>query len=256
MLMQKLFITVFITLLSFSVHANRGYEIAKSVKKANEGFIGDTSTMEMHLINGDKKIVRSMISKNSEISPSENRSLLEFVLPKDVKGTKLLTWSFEKKDDSQWIYLPAFSKIKRISSSSKTSSFMGSEFTYEDLRAASVEKYNYKFIKEEKKDDDLFWVYERSSKEKSGYSKQVVTTSKKYMNVVAIDYYDRSGELLKQARVSGFKKFTVKGKDFWSPSKIEMKNIQTKKESVLFWKDRKLGEKIPEKEFKKNSLKR
>ena len=163
---RVILLVVFTHLFSLSVLANQGYEIATKIKKANEGFIGDTSEMEMHLINGDKKIVRSMLSKSMEANKAETRTLLEFLLPKDVKGTKLLTWSFDKKDDSQWIYLPAFRKIKRISSSSKTSSFMGSEFTYEDLRAASPEKYDYKFIKEEKTKDDTLWIYERKSKKK------------------------------------------------------------------------------------------
>jgi len=255
--MQKVISLIILTLLiSFSALAERAYDIAKSVEKANEGFLGDSSEMEMHLINGDKKIVRSMFSQSMEVDDGESRTLLEFLLPKDVKGTKLLTWSFDKQDDSQWIYLPAFRKIKRISSSSKTSSFMGSEFTYEDLRAASPEKYDYKFIKEEKSDDDTLWIYERVSKKKSGYSKQVVTTSKKYMNSISVDYYDRSGQLLKQATISGFKKFTVGKKIFWSPTKIEMKNIQTQKESVLFWKDRKLGVKLKKNDFEKKSLNR
>ena len=133
---------------------------------------------------------------------------------------------------------------------------MGSEFTYEDLRSASPEKYDYKFIKEEKTNDDTLWIYERKSKKKSGYSKQVVTTSKKYMGAVSVDYYDRSNQILKKAKISGFNKFEVGKKIFWSPSKIEMKNLQTQKESILFWKNRKLGQKLKKKSFDKKTLKK
>lgn len=252
----KFFILLTFSLSLTSAFANKAYDIAKQIEKANEGFKGDSSQMEMLLINGDKKIVRSMESKTMEISDSESRTLLEFLLPKDVKGTKLLTWSFDKDDDSQWIYLPAFRKIKRISSSSKTSSFMGSEFTYEDLRAASPEKYTYKFLKEEKKDGDTIWTYERKSKKKSGYSKQIVTASKKYMASIAVDYFDRSEQLLKQAVMSSFQKFEVGKKIYWYPSQIKMTNLQTKKESILNWKNRKLGEKFKKREFIKKSLKK
>jgi len=254
--MQKLTILL-ISLISINTaFANKAYEIAKKIEKANEGFIGDSSEMEMMLINGDKKIIRSMKSQTSELNDAETRTLLEFLLPKDVKGTKLLTWSYDTKDDSQWIYLPAFKKIKRISSSSKTSSFMGSEFTYEDLRAASPEKYDYKFIKEEKTKGDTLWIYERRSKKKGGYSKQVVTVSKKYMSSISVDYYDRSSQLLKKGTMSDFQKFQVGKKTFWSPAKIEMKNIQTHKESILNWKNRKLGVKLKKRDFVKKSLKK
>lgn len=251
------FLVVIISSLALSpVWANKAYQIAKDIEKANEGFIGDSSQMEMLLINGDKKIVRSMESKTAELSDTEARTMLEFLLPKDVKGTKLLTWSFDQDDDSQWIYLPAFRKVKRISSSSKTSSFMGSEFTYEDLRAASPEKYNFKFIKEEKVDGDTIWTYERTSKKKSGYSKQVVKASKKYMAAIAVDYYDRSKQLLKKAVMSKFQQFSVGKKSFWYPSQIKMTNLQTKKESILNWKNRKLGTKFNKRDFTKRELKK
>lgn len=251
--MFKLLICLFIT---FTAHgADRGYEIAKAVEKANEGFLAESADMEMLLINGDKKIKRSMSSKVIEVNESENRTLLEFLLPKDVKGTKLLTWSYDGKDDSQWIYMPAFNKIKRISSSSVTSSFMGSEFTYEDLRAASPEKYTFKFVKEENVKGDTFWIYERKSKKKSGYSKQVVTTSKKYMSVISVNYFDRSGQVLKRAKITDFSQFSYQGKVFWRPGKIEMVNEQTKKISILNWKNRKLGAKFKKKDFVKKSLK-
>ena len=106
------------------------------------------------------------------------------------------------------------------------------------------------------KGGDTIWTYERRSKKKSGYSKQVVTASKKFMSSTSVKYFDRSNQLLKEAFISDFKKFEVSGKTFWSPSKIEMNNVQTQKKSVLFWKDRKLGAKLSKKKFIKKSLKK
>jgi hypothetical protein len=235
---------------------NRGHEIAKNIDAAGKGFIGETSEMTMVLINGETKVERKMKSFSLEIGGDDSKSLLEFLLPKDVAGTKLLTHSFTAKDDKQWIYLPAFRKIKRISSSNKTSSFMGSEFTYEDLRAPSLDKFNYKFIKEEKKSGDLFWTYEKSSKKKSGYARQVITASKKYMSSVKVQFFDRSNSLLKEAISSDFKAFKVGKNTFWRPNQIKMKNVQTLKESQLIWKNRKVGTKLKAKVFKKKTLKK
>lgn len=248
---------LFLTLLLSSnlVFADRGFDIAKSITEANKGYKSEISNMTMVLINGDKRIERKMTSKTMETGKGSSKGLLEFLLPRDVAGTKLLTWSFEDKEDSQWIYLPAFKKIKRISSSSKSSSFMGSEFTYEDLRASVLDKFTYKFIKEQKKGNDTLWIFEKVSKESSAYTKQVVTASKKYMNAIKVDFFDRSGSLLKVGEFKDFKKYKTGAKEFWRASKVSMKNIQTLKESELIVSDRSIGKKLKDSEFRKNALK-
>lgn len=246
----------FVSMIGFSQEDNKAYQIAKKIDQANDGFKGETSKMIMKLRSAGSEITREMVSKMMEESDSESKSLLEFLIPKDVSGTKLLTWSVKADDDSQWIYLPAFKKTKRISSSTKSSSFMGSEFTYEDLRSVDIDKFDYKFISEEKKGDDLIWNYEKTPKEKSGYSKQVLKTSQKYMSPVEVSYYDRSDSLLKTAVSSDFKSYKVGAKVFWRPNKIIMKNVQTGKESELIWVERKLGVELSARDFAKRSLER
>ena len=235
--------------------AERGFDIAKAINDANKGYKSEQSDMTMILKNGDKRIERKMTSKTMETGNDSSKSLLEFLLPKDVAGTKLLTWSFADKEDSQWIYLPAFKKIKRISSSSKSSSFMGSEFTYEDLRASILDKYTYKFLKEEKRGDDTVWIYEKYSKEPSTYTKQVVTASKKYMSPIKVEFFDRSKSLLKVGEFKNFEQYKYGGKTFWKPSSISMQNVQTKKESELKVTNRALGTNMTENQFRKSSLK-
>ncbi len=232
--------------------ANKGLEIAKKVDKANEGFIGETSDMKMVLINaqGDK-IIRKLRTKVMEVPSDGDKSLSIFLLPKDVEGTKMLTWTHKKEDDDQWLFMPSLKRVKRIHSNSKTASFMGSEFSYEDLGSQEVEKYNYKFLSENKNE----WVIERTPITKeSGYSKHIVTISKKYMNPTKVDYYNTRKELLKSSNLSGYKKYSVKDKNIYRPQKIHMVNVLTKKESILEWKDRKIGKKLKASEFKKEGL--
>ena len=74
----------------------------------------------------------------------------------------MLTWTHKKEDDDQWLYLPSMKKVKRISShESKTGSFMGSEFSYEDLGSQEVEKYKYKFVKDDELSGRKAWLIER-----------------------------------------------------------------------------------------------
>ena len=209
--------------------------------------------MEMVLISAHgEQVNRRMSSKAMEVKGDGDKSIITFLWPADVKGSKMLTHTHKKDDDDQWLYLPALKRVKRISSSSKTGSFMGSEFSYEDLSSQEVEKYNFKWIRDEKIKGEDHWVVERYPKDKnSGYKKQVIWMSKKTLQANKIEYYDRKDELLKTAVFSGYKKI----KKWWRPGSIKMVNHQTKKSSIMNWKDRKLGLNFTSKDFHKHSLK-
>ncbi|GAB4019579.1 MAG: outer membrane lipoprotein-sorting protein [Bdellovibrio sp.] len=234
----------------------KGLRIAQEIEKRNEGFVGESSKMEMVLVDAyGAKTVRLMDGKIKEIIGDGDKSLSVFLNPQDVKGTKMLTHSHKSDDDDQWLYLPSLRRVKRISSSSKSASFMGSEFSYEDLGSQEVEKYNYVFIKDETVGGDKTWVLERTPKKSSGYSKMKLWVSQTYYNPIKIEYYDRKNELLKVAEFKDFKIYNVKNKKLYRASSIHMKNIQTKKESVITWSDRKLGVSFSDKDFAQERLK-
>jgi len=234
----------------------KGLRIATKMEKANNGFIGEKSNMEMLLIDAyGAKTTRRMVGHVLEVKGDGDRSLMNFSNPKDVKGTKMLTWSHKSKDDSQWLFLPSLRRVKKISSRNKTGSFMGSEFSYEDLGSQEVEKYNYKFIKEAKTKKHKLWVLERKSKKKSGYSKQIMYVVKKYNNPLKIEYFDRRGDLLKVAMFKDYQNFKLGKKTYYRAKSIHMKNKQTKKESIFTWNNRKLGIKNKKSMFQKRSLK-
>jgi outer membrane lipoprotein-sorting protein len=217
----------------------KGLKIALSLDKANEGYASESSTMEMTLVNahGDKTS-RKMKSQILETKDDGDKSRIEFEWPADVKGTRMLTWTHKKDDDDQWLFLPAIKRVKRISSKNKSGSFMGSEFTYEDLGSQEVEKFKHKFLADETQNGRKIWKMERiPTAADSGYSKQIAWVDREYNNPIKIEYFDRKGELLKTAAFSDFKKF---GK-FWRLGKLEMVNHQTRKSSTLVWKDRKVG---------------
>ena len=250
---MKLTVLIIASLLTLQAQANQGFEIMQKAETVNNGFLGESSNMEMILINahGDK-VERKMDSQIKETGTDGDKSIITFQWPADVKGTKMLTWSHKKGNDDQWLYLPALKRVKRITSRNKTGSFMGSEFSYEDLGSQEVEKYTYNFIKADTINTRKVWIIERTSTDKnSGYSKEVVTMDQEYQNPVKIEYFDRKGELLKISELTDYKKY---GK-FWRFNKIEMKNAQTKKQSILTWKNRKLNKKYSNSQFNQNRLK-
>lgn len=239
---RKLFAASMALLIVFATNAEttqqKGRRITTEFDKANEGFKGESSTIEMILINayGDR-ITRKLTNKIQEGRGTGDKSIVKFISPKDVRDTKLLTWSAKRGNDSQWLYLPKSKKIKRITSRGKSGAFMGSELSYEDMSAQEVDQYRYKWLKDAKYKGRDVTVIERYPVDKnSGYSKQITYTDKKWKQALKVDYFDRKGKLLKIATFSSFKKY---GK-FYRPNKLRMRNKQTKKESILKWRNRKL----------------
>lgn len=230
----------------------KGLEIAKKVDAFNDGYRGESSVMEMTLINahGDQT-TRKLRSEQIEVAGDGDRSRIEFQWPADVKGTRMLTWTHKKGKDDQWLYLPAIKRVKRISSGNKSGSFMGSEFAYEDLGSQEVEKFSHKYLGDEQLNGRATWKIERVPVDRdSGYSKLLTWTDQQYMQPLKIEYFDRKGELLKTATFSGY---TKHGKWFRAAD-LTMVNHQTKKQSKLAWRERKVGIELRAKEFESDEL--
>jgi hypothetical protein len=226
-------------------------EVAQKSEDAMSGFEDSISKMEMTLINGSgQKKIRTMKMKVLE-GKDEDKSLMEFLTPADVKGTKFLNYEHVQKDDDQWLYLPALKRVKRIASRNKSGSFMGSEFAYEDLSAFNAQKYIYQ-EKEAPIVDGLYVVESKPKSKYSGYTKLISYIDPKTFLIQKIEYYDRKHELLKTALFSEYKKFDT----LYRIGKIVMKNIQNDKTTILVWSQEKIKNGLKEKDFHKRYLKR
>ena len=65
-----------------------------------------------------------------------------------MRGTGFLTYDYAdvSVDDDQWLYLPALRKVRRISASDRGDFFLGTDFTYEDIKKEQkVEINDYAF---------------------------------------------------------------------------------------------------------------
>jgi len=130
---------------------------------------------------------------------------------------------------------------------------MGSEFAYEDMGSQEVEKYTYKWLRDEIfKGMDSF-VIERYpvDRKNSGYSRQVVWLDKAEYRMQKIDYYDRRNTLLKTLTAEQYEQFNGK---FWKPLTFNMVNYQTGKSTILQFSDYKFGVDLDDRDFTKNSL--
>lgn len=190
-----------------------------------------------------------------EVVDDGDKSLTIFDNPRDVKGTAFLTFSHKTGDDDQWLYLPALKRVKRISARNKSGSFMGSEFAYEDISSQEVEKYTYKWIRDETHEGLECFVFERYpvDKKNSGYTRQVVWLDKDEYRVLKIDFFDRKDSLLKTFTATDYHQYLDK---YWRAYEMNMVNHQNGKSTRLEWSEFEFRVGLTDKDFNKNSLKR
>ncbi len=131
---------------------------------------------------------------------------------------------------------------------------MGSEFAYEDLSSQELEKYSYKWLKDEPCGDLQCYVIERVPAYKhSGYKRMVSWVDQTEYRAMKVEYFDRKNSKLKTLILSDYNEYL---NQYWRPGDMFMENHQTGKNTRLEWKNYQFKTGLTEKDFNKNALKR
>jgi outer membrane lipoprotein-sorting protein len=232
---------------------DKGLVIAQKADEVDKGFESSKVSLKMILTNKHgQESERYLENQTLELHDDGDKSLIVFNSPKDVEGTATLTFTHKTSSDDQWLYLPAVKRVKRISSDNKSGPFMGSEFAYEDLSSQEVEKYTYKFIKEDNLNGTATLVIERYPLDpKSGYVKQVVWYNKENYRLEKIDFYDRKSALMKTLTYHDYKKHLNK---HWRANEMVMENHLTGKKTKLQFENYTFKTGLSDEDFSQNSL--
>jgi hypothetical protein len=237
----------------------RGLEIATEVDNRDKGW-GDVSVEgEMVLQNkaGNESVrkFRSTILEASDAAIGD-MSIITFSQPRDVRGTALLTHSkIEPDDDSQWIFLPAVKRVKRISSSNRTGKFVSSEFSYEDLGSEEVADNHHIWLEDAPCAHETSLtcaaVESRPKNKKSGYSRRVSFIDLDEYRVHQIDFYNRRGDLEKTLKFSDYQHYLDA---YWRAHTMTMVNSQTGKSTTLSWGEYSFANGLGERDFTPQGL--
>ena len=250
-----------LTLLSLPINLpaqtaeERGLEIAVEADHRDTGFHDSQASMRMILRNkrGDESI-REIRVRTLEQLDDGDKSLTIFDKPADVRGTNFLTFTHKTGPDDQWLYLPALKRVKRISSRNKSGPFMGSEFAYEDLSSQEIEKYTYKYLRDEACGELQCFVIERIPVDRySGYTRELAWLDQQEYRPQKIVFYDRKNAKLKTLVYSNYQQYLDK---YWRAHDMFMENHQTGKSTRLVWEEYSFQSGLKERDFDRNSLKR
>jgi outer membrane lipoprotein-sorting protein len=169
--------------------------IMEKVDARDDGKTIEQDMLMVLIDKNGKQRTRDIKSYGKDFGEDEYR-IMFFNSPADVKNTAFLTYDYDdsSKDDDQWLYLPALKKVKRIPTSDKSSSFMGSDFSYFDMTDRDLEDYDFKLLKETAVRGKKAWMIEALPRneeivKESGYTKTIALVRQdNYMVVRSIGF--------------------------------------------------------------------
>ncbi len=179
---------------------------------------GDNQISDMEMILIDKRGSERVrkIHTFSKDKGEDSLKLMFFQHPADVKDTAFLTYDYDDpdKDDDQWLYLPALRKTKRIASTDKSGSFMGSDLTYSDMTSRNLEDYDYTFYEKLKETEVngvktwVIWSIPRSKDimEETGYEKSLLFVRQDNFFVIRAKQWVCDGGYLKYMDVKNIER--------------------------------------------------
>ena len=198
---------------------------------------------------GKNKIV--LIDKNGKQETREatiqqkgnDKRIFRFTSPASQVGIAVLSLP----NDIMYLFLPAFGKERRISTSVKSQNFAGTDFSYDDMEAKPYsEKYTPKLLKTE---GNVF-VLELTPKGQSDYSKIIVNVNKTNFYPESMEYYDKGNTKIKEAKYT-FKKVG----NYWNASEIEMTDLKKNHKTKMQMSDVKYDQGLTDDDFSVRKLK-
>jgi len=207
-----------------------GLEIANHINQVDEGEYV-TRKMDMKMTDRRGKVRTRSTLGFRKYYGDEKRTVLFYLQPKNIKDTAFLTYDYNHKDDDQWLYLPALRKARRISASDRGDYFLGTDFTYEDIKKeGKVETRDYQFttLGEELVDGKTTYrvegipVNKKTAKE-LGYGKVQWWVDPSNWVVLKAKYWDIKLNELKSSTMSDVR--LVDG--IWTRHKMLVKNQKT-----------------------------
>ncbi len=218
---------------------------------------GDNRTAKLTMVLVDrngKTRTRTLQTFLKDQGP-DTRNLMFFLGPSNVRNTGFLTHDYREpeRDDDQWLYLPELRKTKRIASSSKSQSFMGTDFSYADMTRRVLEEWNYRLLGEREVRGKPAWLVEATPASKTieqryGYEKSVLFVRKDIDMVVRAVHWVKDGGRLKYLDMVDLQRID----GVWTAIELDMRTVRNEKtehRTVLRLEDVRYGQELDEELF-------
>ena len=230
--------------------AQNARQIADKASQAID-FEASEMTATLKIYDGQGRVRERQIANASNKFGSTTKSMIKFLAPAEVKGIAMLVFDYEDKGDDMWIYLPALRKSRRIVSSEKGKSFMGSEFSNADMSRPNLNQFKHQIVSSATLHGKDCWKVEsvclsEEITDELGFSRKLAWIEKGTYLTQQVEFFGRDGQLLKTMLLSDYRKQS-NGKHF--SFQMEMKNAQNNRRSSITVNQFQLGSTLKESYF-------
>lgn len=178
------------------------------------------------------------------IQKGTDKRIFRFTAPSSQAGIAVLSLP----NDVMYLYMPAFGKERRISSSVKNQKFAGTDFSYDDMEAKpNAEKYTPKLLKTE---GDVYVLELTPKSKKSEYSKVIMKVHKTNYYPVSAEFYDKGNKKIKEG-----KSVYVKIGNYWNAQEMTMTDLKKNHTTKMIMSDVKYDQGLSDEEFTVRKLK-
>ncbi len=152
-------------------------------------------TMELIDRGGGKRVrVLTMLRRKQE-DGGDQKYFIYFHEPGDVRRLTFMVWKYLAREDDRWIFVPAVDLIRRIAAEDKYASFVGSDFTYEDVSGRDVAEDTHTVVREERLGERDTFVIESLPRAPSAFSMRISWIDSENFLPLKEEFYDAQGEL-------------------------------------------------------------
>ena len=155
-------------------------------------------SMELIDKDGRKRIRELTMLRKNDRGGGQQKYFIYFHQPAEVKDMTFMVYKHPDKDADRWLFIPAIDLVKRIATNDKFSSFMGSDFTYEDVSGRNPAEDTHTFLRKETLEGKNCFVVESIPKEDSEYAKRISWIDTMNFLPLKEEFYDEQNELYRQ----------------------------------------------------------
>ncbi len=220
--------------LGASLFAIDGTEVMQKVydrKKPNF----TKAAVSMVLTSKDGSVENRQVGEYGRCKDNLTDMVMIFLNPASVKDTRFLQKENPGRDDDKWIYLPALRATRRVASSEGDKSFVGTDFTYDDMSTRDVSKDTHELVREEQKNGfDCYVVKSTPVDTGDQYLYRISWVDKATWIPVYIEMYDKTGKLEKTNEIKTITQKTGDGNYTYNiPTESYMMNVQSGHSTTL-----------------------
>jgi len=246
--MKRIILLMTMLILTALVSAQTQEPSALEVLKKSDAVINAPKDQDIKMTlvlieaNGDEKERElRMLQKGGE------KRIIKFLSPADQRGIAFL----DLPNDMMYLYLPAFKKVRRIAGHIKNQKFAGTDMTYDDMGTLNyAAEYDPKFIEKSEKAFVLELIPKKGIKK--DYSKLIMWIRADNFYQIKIEYYDKSGKLVKRME----RKKIEKVGNYWIAKEFQIYDLLDDHRTMAVLSDVKFDTGLKDKIFTQRYLKR